>query len=204
MYYLHYDQLKLLTTCFGLTQKQFSIKCFDGKEHMWPQRMCKLDNILVTDIVSICNACHIPFSAFVNSYKTPLLVRDKSIVMDNNFQPISIIKEHIMSLYLGEDKRVTKELICKELNVSLSTFYCWFNYPKRFAMKAHHLVTLCNKFNLSPSIIINDPNNPDDDYKPNSGKLERLKEQLEQQIVQMDGVMKQSKDLLNELKNLLN
>ena len=202
MYYLHYEQLRLLTTCFGLTQKQFSVKCFEGKEHVWPQRMCKLDNILVTDLVSICNTFHIPLDAFINTSKTPTLKKDDTVAIKKGFKPLLITKQNIKELYLGNHKKVTKELICKELNVSLSTFYCWINYPKRFAMKAHQLVTLCNRFGFSPYAIIEDPNGPADTHKLSFYDLESIKLQLRQQIVQMEETIEKSKAIIDELDNV--
>lgn len=156
MYYFNIQQLMNIDSCVKTTKIGLSKQCFDGRAHYWPQRLCEMDRLLVTDVIKICNCYHIPFETFITTNPDMPIVWNDSIIQRDNWQDIQVSIDFLLDIYQGRGNIIIpKKRMCQVMGVTPATFYRWTHYEDAFAMKITQLVDLINECRIPLSCVIN-------------------------------------------------
>ena len=99
MYYFNSFLFNNLPKLFGLSDKGVSEKVY-GKSYMYKRKVDNQDNILVQDIVMVCNTFHISLSNFIMSAPPENLLgnRFKYVIPDEDFKEVRFIPENLRFL----------------------------------------------------------------------------------------------------------
>lgn len=160
MYYFNSFLFNNLPKLFGLSEKGVSEKVY-GKSYMYKRKVDNQDNILVHDIVMVCNAFHISLSNFIMSAPPENLLgnRFKYVIPDEDFKEVRFIPENLRWLYgpQGLTKIPSLAEFSRQSGISVTSIVRWQN-PKIGGCTVNWLIGICNRFGIDIDVFMEDEN----------------------------------------------
>lgn len=160
MYYFNYFLFNNLPKLFGLSEKGVSEKVY-GKSYMYKRKVDNQDNILVHDIVMVCNTFHISLSNFIMSAPPENLLgnRFKYVIPDEDFKEVRFIPENLRWLYgpQGLTKIPSLAEFSRQSGISVTSIVRWQN-PKIGGCTVNWLIGICNRFGIDIDVFMEDEN----------------------------------------------
>ena len=199
MYYINENLVRNVYLLFGMTQKQFSEFALDSKQ-LYPQRLTMFNRFLVTDIIKICNATHIPIRHFFTTKQVQQPVFSKNdVVVEGTWTEVQLNMEGLTEIYRASGYEFTREELLNTLGVDSSCFWRWLN--NSFTMRAQQLCDMCNEFGIDLSNIIVDKNSfiPPATKAHRDVKLQTANTRLERRIKIQEERIDQLAEAVNAL-----
>lgn len=160
MYYFNSFLFNNLPKLFGLSEKGVSEKVY-GKSYMYKRKVDNQDNILVHDIVMVCNTFHISLSNFIMSAPPENLLgnRFKYVIPDEDFKEVRFIPENLRWLYgpQGLTKIPSLAEFSRQSGISVTSIVRWQN-PKIGGCTVNWLIGICNRFGIDIDVFMEDEN----------------------------------------------
>ena len=160
MYYFNSFLFNNLPKLFGLSEKGVSEKVY-GKSYMYKRKVDNQDNILVHDIVMVCNTFHISLSNFIMSAPPENLLgnRFKYVIPDEDFKEVRFIPENLCWLYgpQGLTKIPSLAEFSRQSGISVTSIVRWQN-PKIGGCTVNWLIGICNRFGIDIDVFMEDEN----------------------------------------------
>lgn len=160
MYYFNSFLFNNLHKLFGLSEKGVSEKVY-GKSYMYKRKVDNQDNILVHDIVMVCNTFHISLSNFIMSAPPENLLgnRFKYVIPDEDFKEVRFIPENLRWLYgpQGLTKIPSLAEFSRQSGISVTSIVRWQN-PKIGGCTVNWLIGICNRFGIDIDVFMEDEN----------------------------------------------
>lgn len=160
MYYFNSFLFNNLPKLFGLSEKDVSEKVY-GKSYMYKRKVDNQDNILVHDIVMVCNTFHISLSNFIMSAPPENLLgnRFKYVIPDEDFKEVRFIPENLRWLYgpQGLTKIPSLAEFSRQSGISVTSIVRWQN-PKIGGCTVNWLIGICNRFGIDIDVFMEDEN----------------------------------------------
>ena len=160
MYYFNSFLFNNLPKLFGLSEKGVSEKVY-GKSYMYKRKADNQDNILVQDIVMVCNTFHISLSNFIMSAPPENLLgnRFKYVIPDEDFKEVRFIPENLRWLYgpQGLTKIPSLAEFSRQSGISVTSIVRWQN-PKIGGCTVNWLIGICNRFGIDIDVFMEDEN----------------------------------------------
>lgn len=160
MYYFNSFLFNNLPKLFGLSEKGVSEKIY-GKVYMYKRKIDNQDNILVQDIVMVCNTFHISLSNFIMSVPPENLLgnRFKYVIPDEDFKEVRFIPENLRWLYgpQGLTKIPSLAEFSRQSGISVTSIVRWQN-PKIGGCTVNWLIGICNRFGIDIDVFMEDEN----------------------------------------------
>lgn len=160
MYYFNSFLFNNLPNLFGLSEKGVSEKVY-GKSYMYKRKVDNQDNILVQDIVMVCNTFHISLSNFIMSAPPENLLgnRFKYVIPDEDFNEVRFIPENLRWLYgpQGLTKIPSLAEFSRQSGISVTSIVRWQN-PKIGGCTVNWLIGICNRFGIDIDVFMEDEN----------------------------------------------
>ena len=160
MYYFNSFLFNNLPKLFGLSGKDVSEKVY-GKSYMYKRKVDNQDNILVHDIVMVCNTFHISLSNFIMSAPPENLLgnRFKYVIPDEDFKEVRFIPENLRWLYgpQGLTKIPSLAEFSRQSGISVTSIVRWQN-PKIGGCTVNWLIGICNRFGIDIDVFMEDEN----------------------------------------------
>nr|DAE97724.1 MAG TPA: helix-turn-helix domain protein [Caudoviricetes sp.] len=160
MYYFNSFLFNNLPKLFGLSDKGVSEKVY-GKSYMYKRKVDNQDNILVQDIVMVCNTFHISLSNFIMSAPPENLLgnRFKYVIPDEDFKEVRFIPENLRWLYgqQGLTKIPSLAEFSRQSGISVTSIVRWQN-PKIGGCTVNWLIGICNRFGIDIDVFMEDEN----------------------------------------------
>ena len=160
MYYFNSFLFNNLSKLFGLSEKGVSEKVY-GKSYMYKRKVDNQDNILVHDIVMVCNTFHISLSNFIMSAPPENLLgnRFKYVIPDEDFKEVRFIPENLRWLYgpQGLTKIPSLAEFSRQSGISVTSIVRWQN-PKIGGCTVNWLIGICNRFGIDIDVFMEDEN----------------------------------------------
>lgn len=160
MYYFNSFLFNNLPKLFGLSEKGVSEKVY-GKSYMYKRKIDNQDNILVHDIVMVCNTFHISLSNFIMSAPPENLLgnRFKYVIPDEDFKEVRFIPENLRWLYgpQGLTKIPSLAEFSRQSGISVTSIVRWQN-PKIGGCTVNWLIGICNRFGIDIDVFMEDEN----------------------------------------------
>ena len=160
MYYFNSFLFNNLPKLFGLSDKGVSEKVY-GKSYMYKRKIDNQDNILVHDIVMVCNTFHISLSNFIMSAPPENLLgnRFKYVIPDEDFKEVRFIPENLRWLYgpQGLTKIPSLAEFSRQSGISVTSIVRWQN-PKIGGCTVNWLIGICNRFGIDIDVFMEDEN----------------------------------------------
>lgn len=160
MYYFNSFLFNNLPKLFGLSEKGVSEKVY-GKSYMYKRKVDNQDNILVHDIVMVCNTFHISLSNFIMSAPPENLLgnRFKYVIPDEDFKEVRFIPENLRWLYgpQGLTKIPSLAGFSRQSGISVTSIVRWQN-PKIGGCTVNWLIGICNRFGIDIDVFMEDEN----------------------------------------------
>lgn len=160
MYYFNSFLFNNLPKLFGLSDKGVSEKVY-GKSYMYKRKVDNQDNILVHDIVMVCNTFHISLSNFIMSAPPENLLgnRFKYVIPDEDFKEVRFIPENLRWLYgpQGLTKIPSLAEFSRQSGISVTSIVRWQN-PKIGGCTVNWLIGICNRFGIDIDVFMEDEN----------------------------------------------
>lgn len=160
MYYFNSFLFNNLPKLFGLSEKGVSEKVY-GKSYMYKRKVDNQDNILVQDIVMVCNTFHISLSNFIMSAPPENLLgnRFKYVIPDEDFKEVRFIPENLRWLYgpQGLTKIPSLAEFSRQSGISVTSIVRWQN-PKIGGCTVNWLIGICNRFGIDIDVFMEDEN----------------------------------------------
>lgn len=160
MYYFNSFLFNNLPKLFGLSEKGVSEKVY-GKSYMYKRKVDNQDNILVHDIVMVCNTFHISLSNFIMSAPPGNLLgnRFKYVIPDEDFKEVRFIPENLRWLYgpQGLTKIPSLAEFSRQSGISVTSIVRWQN-PKIGGCTVNWLIGICNRFGIDIDVFMEDEN----------------------------------------------
>lgn len=160
MYYFNSFLFNNLPKLFGLSKKGVSEKVY-GKSYMYKRKVDNQDNILVHDIVMVCNTFHISLSNFIMSTPPENLLgnRFKYVIPDEDFKEVRFIPENLRWLYgpQGLTKIPSLAEFSRQSGISVTSIVRWQN-PKIGGCTVNWLIGICNRFGIDIDVFMEDEN----------------------------------------------
>lgn len=160
MYYFNSFLFNNLPKLFGLSEKGVSEKVY-GKSYMYKRKVNNQDNILVHDIVMVCNTFHISLSNFIMSAPPENLLgnRFKYVIPDEDFKEVRFIPENLRWLYgpQGLTKIPSLAEFSHQSGISVTSIVRWQN-PKIGGCTVNWLIGICNRFGIDIDVFMEDEN----------------------------------------------
>lgn len=160
MYYFNSFLFNNLPKLFGLSEKGVSEKVY-GKVYMYKRKIDNQDNILVQDIVMVCNTFHISLSNFIMSAPPENLLgnRFKYVIPDEDFKEVRFIPENLRFLYGPQGLTNIPSLaeFSRQSGISVTSIVRWQN-PKIGGCTVNWLIGICNRFGIDIDVFMEDEN----------------------------------------------
>lgn len=160
MYYFNSFLFNNLPKLFGLSEKGVSEKVYE-KSYMYKRKVDNQDNILVHDIVMVCNTFHISLSNFIMSAPPENLLgnRFKYVIPDEDFKEVRFIPENLRWLYgpQGLTKIPSLAEFSRQSGISVTSIVRWQN-PKIGGCTVNWLIGICNRFGIDIDVFMEDEN----------------------------------------------
>lgn len=160
MYYFNSFLFNNLPKLFGLSEKGVSEKVY-RKSYMYKRKVDNQDNILVKDIVMVCNTFHISLSNFIMSAPPENLLgnRFKYVIPDEDFKEVRFIPENLRWLYgpQGLTKIPSLAEFSRQSEISVTSIVRWQN-PKIGGCTVNWLIGICNRFGIDIDVFMEDEN----------------------------------------------
>lgn len=160
MYYFNSFLFNNLPKLFGLSDKGVSEKVY-GKSYMYKRKVDNQDNILVQDIVMVCNTFHISLSNFIMSAPPENLLgnRFKYVIPDEDFKEVRFIPENLRFLYGPQGLTNIPSLaeFSRQIGISVTSIVRWQN-PKIGGCTVNWLIGVCNRFGIDIDVFMEDKN----------------------------------------------
>lgn len=160
MYYFNSFLFNNLPKLFGLSEKGVSEKVY-GKSYMYKRKVDNQDNILVHDIVMVCNTFHISLSNFIMSAPPENLLgnRFKYVIPDEDFKEVRFIPKNLRWLYgpQGLTKIPSLAEFSRQSGISVTSIVRWQN-PKIGGCTVNWLIGICNRFGIDIDVFMEDEN----------------------------------------------
>lgn len=160
MYYFNSFLFNNLPKLFGLSDKGVSEKVY-GKSYMYKRKVDNQDNILMQDIVMVCNTFHISLSNFIMSAPPENLLgnRFKYVVPNEDFKEVRFIPENLRWLYgpQGLTKIPSLAEFSRQSGISVTSIVRWQN-PKIGGCTVNWLIGICNRFGIDIDVFMEDEN----------------------------------------------
>lgn len=160
MYYFNSFLFNNLPKLFDLSEKGVSEKVY-GKSYMYKRKVDNQDNILVHDIVMVCNTFHISLSNFIMSAPPENLLgnRFKYVIPDEDFKEVRFIPENLRWLYgpQGLTKIPSLAEFSRQSGISVTSIVRWQN-PKIGGCTVNWLIGICNRFGIDIDVFMEDEN----------------------------------------------
>lgn len=160
MYYFNSFLFNNLPKLFGLSEKGVSEKVY-GKSYMYKRKVDNQDNILVHDIVMVCNTFHISLSNFIMPAPPENLLgnRFKYVIPDEDFKEVRFIPENLRWLYgpQGLTKIPSLAEFSRQSGISVTSIVRWQN-PKIGGCTVNWLIGICNRFGIDIDVFMEDEN----------------------------------------------
>lgn len=160
MYYFNSFLFNNLPKLFALSDKGVSEKVY-GKSYMYKRKVDNQDNILVQDIVMVCNTFHISLSNFIMSAPPENLLgnRFKYVIPDEDFKEVRFIPENLRWLYgpQGLTKIPSLAEFSRQSGISVTSIVRWQN-PKIGGCTVNWLIGICNRFGIDIDVFMEDEN----------------------------------------------
>lgn len=160
MYYFNSFLFNNLPKLFGLSEKGVSEKVY-GKSYMYKRKVDNQDNILVHDIVMVCNTFHISLSNFIMSAPPENLLgnRFKYVIPDEDFKEVRFIPENLRWLYgpQGLTRIPSLAEFSRQSGISVTSIARWQN-PKIGGCTVNWLIGICNRFGIDIDVFMEDEN----------------------------------------------
>lgn len=160
MYYFNSFLFNNLPKLFGLSEKGVSEKVY-GKVYMYKRKIDNQDNILVQDIVMVCNTFHISLSNFIMSVPPENLLgnRFKYVIPDEDFKEVRFIPENLRFLYGPQGLTNIPSLaeFSRQSGISVTSIVRWQN-PKIGGCTVNWLIGVCNRFGIDIDVFMEDEN----------------------------------------------
>lgn len=160
MYYFNSFLFNNLPKLFGLSEKGVSEKVY-GKSYMYKRKVDNQCNILVHDIVMVCNTFHISLSNFIMSAPPENLLgnRFKYVIPDEDFKEVRFIPENLRWLYgpQGLTKIPSLAEFSRQSGISVTSIVRWQN-PKIGGCTVNWLIGICNRFGIDIDVFMEDEN----------------------------------------------
>lgn len=160
MYYFNSFLFNNLPKLFGLSEKGVSEKVY-GKSYMYKRKVDNQYNILVHDIVMVCNTFHISLSNFIMSAPPENLLgnRFKYVIPDEDFKEVRFIPENLRWLYgpQGLTKIPSLAEFSRQSGISVTSIVRWQN-PKIGGCTVNWLIGICNRFGIDIDVFMEDEN----------------------------------------------
>lgn len=156
-YKFHYELLRSIPDLFEVYKadflKKFSLKYSFFKEDSY--------NISIEKLIDICNYYRISIHHFFVPEYNMLLVRDREYYEINKtlFSPITSQLENIKFLFGRYSVLdIPFDKLKEKTNTIYRTYHGWMRKDGASTLRVMALIDICNKFNLSPSLFVEDPN----------------------------------------------
>ena len=160
MYYFNSFLFNNLPKLFGLSEKGVSEKVYE-KSYMYKRKVDNQGNILVHDIVMVCNTFHISLSNFIMSAPPENLLgnRFKYVIPDEDFKEVRFIPENLRWLYgpQGLTKIPSLAEFSRQSGISVTSIVRWQN-PKIGGCTVNWLIGICNRFGIDIDVFMEDEN----------------------------------------------
>lgn len=160
MYYFNSFLFNNLPKLFGLSEKGVSEKVY-GKSYMYKRKVDNQGNILVHDIVMVCNTFHISLSNFIMSAPPENLLgnRFKYVIPDEDFKEVRFIPENLRWLYGPQGLTIIPSLaeFSRQSGISVTSIVRWQN-PKIGGCTVNWLIGICNRFGIDIDVFMEDEN----------------------------------------------
>jgi regulator of replication initiation timing/DNA-binding Xre family transcriptional regulator len=173
MYYFNSFLFNNLPKLFGLSEKGVSEKVY-GKSYMYKRKVDNQDNILVHDIVMVCNTFHISLSNFIMSAPPENLLgnRFKYVIPDEDFKEVRFIPENLRWLYgpQGLTKIPSLAEFSRQSGISVTSIVRWQN-PKIGGCTVNWLIGICNRFGIDIDVLMEDENEKLEKYAATEAEI---------------------------------
>lgn len=173
MYYFNSFLFNNLPKLFGLSEKGVSEKVY-GKSYMYKRKVDNQDNILVQDIVMVCNTFHISLSNFIMSAPPENLLgnRFKYVIPDEDFKEVRFIPENLRWLYgpQGLTKIPSLAEFSRQSGISVTSIVRWQN-PKIGGCTVNWLIGICNRFGIDIDVFMEDENEKLEKYAATEAEI---------------------------------
>lgn len=160
MYYFNSFLFNNLPKLFGLSEKGVSEKVY-GRAYMYKRKVENQENILVQDLVMVCNTFHISLSSFILSAPPENLLenRFKYVIPEEDFKEVRFRPENIRFLYgpQGLTKITSLAEFSRQSGISVSSIVRWQN-PKIGGCTVNWLIDICNRFGVDMDVFLEDEN----------------------------------------------
>lgn len=160
MYYFNSFLFENLPALFCTSANSVSEKVF-GNRYMYKRKCDNQDNILVSDIVKVCNSFHISVSHFITSspVENTLKNRFKYVIETDDFKEVKFHPENMRCLYgkNGLTNIPSMAEFSKDTGLSLTTVVRWQN-PEIGGTTVNKLVSICNQYGIDIDVFLEDKN----------------------------------------------
>lgn len=164
-YKFHYELLRMLPDIFGIKRVKFARMFSLGQDFLYKDKY----NIYVDKLISICNYLHISFSHFFVRDWDEFVIKERRFyeIPENRFVPI---KSKFGNLKFVFGKHSIFDIPIEEVDAinSYSAYNAWAKEDGSSTFKIMTLISVCNDFNIYPSVFIEDENRKNIQYYPTS------------------------------------
>lgn len=160
MYYFNSFLFENLPRLFGLSEKGVSEKVY-GRSYMYKRKIENQGNILVQDIIMVCNTFHLSLTGFITIVPPDESLANlfKYVISEKDFKPIRFMPENIRFLYgpQGISKISSLAEFSRKNEISPTSIVRWQN-PEVGGCTINWLIKVCNRYGVDIDVFLEDEN----------------------------------------------
>lgn len=151
----HYELLKSMPEIFDMSKLEFSKMFSLSYEYIYKDEY----NINIQKLISICNYFRISiFHFFIPGYELPI-IKERGFyeIPKNRFVPINSTLDNL-NLIIGRYSILNISFADVKDKYNKSIYNRWLRKDDTNTFKASSIISICNDFDISPALFLNDVN----------------------------------------------